>query len=318
MNKTFSVLIILLTLCPAWAAAGSLNVYLPREVTVQSSTVSLGDIAIMSGDNSLAQAAGGVSLGSFTTDGQQLQLDRAVIMSRLASEGIGRSAVRLTGAQRVKVSRQQKSIAAEQIIEGARRYLKKHFESSGWARLEQAGSCDDLLVDSEVEKVELYYRLLDADSRSASVEVDVHADGRKIDQRTVRFRAKFERRVAVTTRPISRGDTLTPENVRIKTELSDSPEPAHWQSPYGLVASRSLRANTTVDSNLSSRAQPPKVIERNDSVVIRIQGNGFAVSATGQALQQGRVGQQIWVRNTDSQRRLLARVREDGSVEPVH
>lgn len=317
MRKIVDVVSLVFILALA-AQAATVNVHLPREVTVENSDVKLADVAIITGDDQLSSQAGSVSLGSFSRAEQQLQFDRAVIMSRLASEGISKSSVKLTGAQRVRVSNKQRVVEADRLIEGAKRYLQSNFESSGWAQLQQAGSCKDLSVDADVGEIELFYRLISADSRSASVGVDVHADGRKIDERTIRFRAKFERRVAVTTEPVEAGQTLTPENVKIEKVLSDTPESPDWQSPYGQVASRALPEQTQVDSHLTGRAQPKKVIERNESVVIRISGEGFVVTANGRAMQQGRVGQQIWVRNTDSQRRLLAQVNEDGSVEPVY
>ncbi len=298
-------------------AQDTATVYLPREVTVNSSDVVLDDVAIISGDNEIAQAAGAVSLGNFNRADQNLVLDRAVIMSRLSSEGISRNSFRITGAKRVTVNRKNKVIDSEKIIAGARRYLKNNFESSGWAELAQVGSCDDLTVGAGVGELELYYRLVSADENSAAVGVDIYADDEKLAERVIRFRGKYERRVAITKERVQTGEVLTPENVKIEKRLSDTPQSGGWREPFGMVARRDLAPGTELNSQVTGRAESPKVVERNERVVIKINTGGLKITAQGQALQQGRVGEQIWVRNSDSQKRLPAIVREDGSVEPV-
>jgi flagella basal body P-ring formation protein FlgA len=61
----------------------------------------------------------------------------------------------------------------------------------------------------------------------------------------------------------------------------------------------------------------PIIAKRNQKVVIRIDGPGFLITALGKAMQDGRAGEYIKVRNADSQRIILVKVKEDGSVEPV-
>jgi flagella basal body P-ring formation protein FlgA len=61
----------------------------------------------------------------------------------------------------------------------------------------------------------------------------------------------------------------------------------------------------------------PIIIKRNQNVVIRIENPGFVITAMGKTMQDGRAGEYIKVRNVDSQRIILVRINEDGSVGPV-
>jgi flagella basal body P-ring formation protein FlgA len=63
--------------------------------------------------------------------------------------------------------------------------------------------------------------------------------------------------------------------------------------------------------------KPAVVIKRNQNVVIRIERPLLMVTAIGKAMNDGRTGEYIRVRNLNSQRIILARVKEDGTVEPV-
>jgi len=59
------------------------------------------------------------------------------------------------------------------------------------------------------------------------------------------------------------------------------------------------------------------IVKRNQNVIIRIDRLGLEVTAIGKTMQQGIAGEYIKVRNVDSQRIILAKVNEDGTVEPV-
>jgi flagella basal body P-ring formation protein FlgA len=52
--------------------------------------------------------------------------------------------------------------------------------------------------------------------------------------------------------------------------------------------------------------------------VIQVKQPGLAITAMGEALQDGRTNEYIKVRNVDSQKTLLARVNQDGTVEPIY
>ena len=99
--------------------------------------------------------------------------------------------------------------------------------------------------------------------------------------------------------------------------MSPRPESSKWIEPYGLVAKRSLPANAVVYSRMLGTVKPAIVIKRNQSVLIKIDKPWIFVTASGKAKQDGRVGDYIKVQNIDSQRIIVAKVKEDGSVEPV-
>ncbi len=68
---------------------------------------------------------------------------------------------------------------------------------------------------------------------------------------------------------------------------------------------------------LTQSAKTAARIGRNESVVIRVEMPGLVVTAMGKTMQDGHTGEHIKVRNLDSQRIILCRVNEDGTVEPI-
>jgi flagella basal body P-ring formation protein FlgA len=116
---------------------------------------------------------------------------------------------------------------------------------------------------------------------------------------------------------IPAGAAISPENVKIEEVLSDYAEPPDWSPPYGLIAKRRIPANAVISSNTVGPVKSEVLLKRNQMVVIRVDRPGLLVTALGKAIQDGRAGEYIKVRNVDSRRIILARVTEDGTVEPV-
>ncbi len=113
------------------------------------------------------------------------------------------------------------------------------------------------------------------------------------------------------------GEIISQENVKIEETLSHYPEPAGWKPPFGLVAKRRLPANSVIRPQMIGPVRSPIIVKRNQSVLIKIDRLGLLVTAMGSAMQEARVGDFIRVKNIDSQRIIVAKVNEDGTVEPV-
>jgi flagella basal body P-ring formation protein FlgA len=145
----------------------------------------------------------------------------------------------------------------------------------------------------------------------------VLVDGKQIGTREVTFLLKYNCRRAVALVDIPAGAAISPENVKIEKAPSNYPERANWSPPYGLIAKRRIAANSVIHSYMIGPAESQVLLKRNQSVVVRIDRPGLLVTAVGKAMQDGRAGDYIRVRNMDSKRIILAKVNEDGTVEPV-
>jgi flagellar basal body P-ring formation protein FlgA len=300
------------------ASQPRLTIHLPRDVAVESENLTLGQIAVVTGEEALVAKARDIELGRISVAGQIVTIDRSLILSRLACSGMPACNPVMSGADKVTVRRMAKVIKSSNIIESASSFLAGSIKERAIARWEPVRTPADVILPAQTQNVELVPRLVSRGVNGQAVtEVGVVADGKQIDTRQVIFRAKYNIHRAITVMDVKEGVTLTANNTRTEEVISDEPEPAEWAAPYGLVAVRNLPTGTVVSSNMAKSPQPPVVIERNQTVVIRIERAGLVVTAMGKATQQGKLGECIKVRNVDSQRVIMAKVNEDGTVEPV-
>jgi len=298
-----------------------LHLYLPREVAIKDDTISLGEVSIIRGnprEGGLVAKASKIALGRITMPGQKIVIDRSMVLSRLACNGIPASKVTLTGADTITVRRQQKIIKGSEFVELASAFLKKNPPAGSVCQWNAMRTPKDLAVSEKSKDIQLSPRLVKSNAKNqAKVQIAVVQNGKQIGECEVTFRLKYNCRRAVTLVDIPAGAIISSKNIKIESAISSQPEPVNWRPPYGLIAKRPLPANTVLGLHMVAPVKPAVVIKRNQNVVIRIERPLLVVTAIGKAMNDGRTGEYIRVRNLNSQRIILARVQEDGTVEPV-
>ena len=295
-----------------------LKIYLPREVTVKDSSLSLGQVSIIRGDASLGVKAGKIELGRISVPGQKIVLDRSTLLSRLACNGIPISRVKLTGAEKITVKQLYKTVSGDQFVSLASSFLKGNSSGGSACRWDPIHIPKDFAVPGPAKDITFSPRLARSTVKNqAKVEIALLSGGKNICAREVAFTLRYGCRRAVAKADIAAGQIISQENVKIEEELSNYPEPAGWKSPFGLVARCRLPANAAIRPQMVGPVKAPIIVKRNQNVVIRIESPGFLITAAGTAMQDGKAGEHVKVRNADSQRVIIAKINSDGSVEPV-
>lgn len=296
----------------------ALKIYMPREVTVKNSSLSLGQVSIIRGNAILAAKASKIALGRISAPGQKIVLDRPTLLSRLACSGIPISRVKLTGAEKITVKQLYKTVSGDQFVSLARAFLKSNSRPGSPCRWDPIHTPKGFAVTGPAKDLTFTPRLVASTIKNqAKVEITMLSGGKKICVRKVTFTLKYSCRQAVAKADIAVGEIISQENVKIEEKLSHYPEPTDWKPPFGLIAKRRLLANAVIRPQMIGPVQAPIIVKRNQTVVIRIESSSFVITATGTALQDGKVGEHIKVRNADSRRVIIAKINADGSVKPV-
>ncbi|MBN2314594.1 MAG: flagellar basal body P-ring formation protein FlgA [Sedimentisphaerales bacterium] len=295
-----------------------LSIYLPREVMVKDADLTLGQVSVIQGSGPLVAKANNIAIGRISVANQSVVIDRTTVLSRLASSGIPSSNVTFKGADETTVQRQQRAVSSQELVVLASSFIENHPPDASIRQWNVIRKPKDLVIPEEDGTLQFTPRLILSRTKSqARVEIAVSCGGHQIGIRNVDFALKYNCRQAVTITPIAKDTVISPENVKIEVEQSNYPEPSDWKPPFGLIAKRPLAANTILQPYMVESYSSPTIVKRNQSVVIRIEMPGLLITATGMTLEDGKTGEHIRVRNADSQRIILARICEDGSVEPV-
>jgi len=300
------------------AKESSLQIYLPREITIKDKLLSLGQVGIIRGPETLVAKASKITLGQISTPGQKIIIDRKIVLSRLACNGIPLSKITLTGAKTVTIKQQERTISSDELIKLANSFLEKNPPGISVCGFNPIRMPQDFIITGTGEDISFSPRLVSSTAKNqVTVEIAIHSGGEKIGMSEIIYRLKYNYRQAVTKIDIPTGAVISPDNVKIEKTISNYPEPVDWKPPYGLIAKRQIPAKTLLNPNMLGPVKSPIITKRNQKVVIRIDMPGFLITAFGKAMQEGRAGDYIKVRNIDSQRIILAMINEDGSVKPA-
>jgi flagella basal body P-ring formation protein FlgA len=302
----------------ATTRGSNLRIYLPREVVVKSDSIQLGDVVVMQGDEVVVARAGEIGLGKFALAGQQIVIDRRTIFSRLASSGIKAEQVSLSGAEQVKVKRDEKVIGGRRFVDVALAFLRSEAAYKSVDEVALVGNPKDRVLTNDGNQVKLKARLGAYSGKDkARIWVGVVVDGVETGGCEVVFELKYNRRQMVAVADLGVGAVLSPENVKIEKTMASAPEPGGWSVPYGQVVKRRLKKGAVITGNVVGPAEPPVVIKRGQTVVMEIETGGLYVSALGTALSDGKVGQFIRIKGPNDSRIVVGKVKSDGTVEPI-
>ncbi len=308
-----------LVAAPAAAQDGALRIYLPRTVRVNGEDLQLGRIGvILCADGKLEARARATPLGRAPWPGEEIAIDRRTIFSCLAGRGIGKDRVRIAGAQQVTVARDEKTISADKLLAVAEEFLQQQRPAGEKDCIYQVVREPEELTVPGSRDLDYSCRLGQrAPGGQVKVVVTVSRNGKQLGFREMLYRRMYAVRRAVAAKAIPAGTTLTKENVEVRKSYDKGPARADWKAPYGLLARRRLLPGTVIRPSMTAQKKPDLLIRRNQMVRLRVRGAGFLITGLGQALQEGRPGEYIKVRNVDSKRTITGLVAFDGSVEPV-
>ncbi len=299
-----------------------IRIYLPRDKTLASEVVELGQIAVVLGDESLVQLANEMRLGQFSVPGQEIIIDRKTILSRLASSGIKASSIAFNGAETISVRRNENIIEAGRFVDTARDYLRRQLSDEQIETLKLTRSIKDYPLDGNSESVTLTALMSRRRSdRKKYVTVRVIRDGIELGHRELAFSVQYPCHRLVAKHALPAGTLITPENTVVEKYMSNTPAQASGSLAYGMVAKRDIDSGTTITKKITEHKESPVLIKKRQKVILKLDAGGLLISVPGEATEDGRLGDIIRVqrgsRRTNDLKIVLGEVMPDGTVRPV-
>lgn len=123
--------------------------------------------------------------------------------------------------------------------------------------------------------------------------------------------------ILVANRQLSRGDTLSEADIRLESRDTNSISYGFitdMETAVGMEVKRHIREGEALRK---SQLVEPLAVLKGDNVIIEAVTDAISVVAPGEALSNGRTGQQIKVRNTKSERVIRAKVVGPGKVQVI-
>jgi len=281
------------------------------QVTVTQPQITIGDLAdVTSNDARFDDAIIGIKrirIEQSPSPGQELSITAANIIDRMRAEGVDLKRVGYSLPRVSTVKRAAREVTSAEIV----RVLDRFFEKSG--------------RDVSIERVD-FKKPIYVSPGDTQIEV---LDG--TDKRTMTLRAKIDgggaqefkvtptisewREVPVAARSLAPGEIVQQGDFeRARVNLARLPRGAIMNDQQILGRATQNEVAPGEVFKLDALATPI-AISKGQKVTLRYSSGVFEATATGIALEDGGVGQDIKIRNDTSNKVVVATVVESGLVE---
>lgn len=205
----------------------------------------------------------------------------------------------------------------ELIKDSVAQFLTSEYQASNPDKVDiKIGNLDSRL---RLEKCNqpLSYILQDKIGNGGNVSVQVSCKSGENWSILVPAQAKVFRQVAVAARTLQRGQQIN------ETDLNyQSLDMSQYRQGFAVnkeeIVGKEVRYNINKgDAFRSSALDSPLAIKRGDEVSIEAQSGSIKVLTNGTAVSDGRIGQQIRIKNNHSERIVNARVVSSGKVQTI-
>lgn len=301
-------------------AAAAVQVSAAAEVETSGETVCLGDIAQIDGtDPAQTAALGAVVVGRIAAPGKTLVLSAQILALRVKAAGLPENLeVEWNLPDKITIHRQAQSLEGSLLETQAQQKIEEELKR-GKEKRRYTIETISLPKDLRLPAGNLSYETaIPGGIRPAlpvNVEIGILIDGKLYKKIVYRARVHMYEPAVETVRPLLRGAKITKEDLQQTEKEVTAYSEAYLKSPQeaeGWLMARNVRAGTILTRTL---VEKPVIIERGKQIHLVTSYHGVRAQMDGTALESGREGETIRVRNESSKRILSGVVLDPGTVQ---
>ncbi len=193
-------------------------------------------------------------------------------------------------------------------------FLQDHYRQQDVERVDiTVGNLDPRLVLAACTQP-LTMTLNDPSNSGGNLTVQTRCEATQSWSIYVPAQVSLFRPLAVASRPLMRGDVISERDIQIDVVNVSQLRQGYLARRESIIGQELQRPMNTGEAFRGSILEAPLVIKRGDAVHIEMQAGTIAVNSTGIAMANGRIGQRIRVRNSQSERIVSAEVVSAGKV----
>lgn len=211
---------------------------------------------------------------------------------------------------------QPANIGIEQLRLDIAQFLTAEYRSTNATRVSIKVGALDSRMRLECDQP-LAYNLQDPSNNGGNVNTQVACRGTSQWTILVPAQATVFRPMAVASRNLQRGELVNTEDVGVEVLDVSQYRQGYSNDPDDIIGKELKYPVNKGDAFRESALNTQLAIKRGDEVSLEALAGGIRVVTTGTAISNGRIGQQIRVKNNQSARIVSAKVVGPGKVQSI-
>ncbi|MCC5464211.1 flagellar basal body P-ring formation chaperone FlgA [Pelosinus baikalensis] len=322
MSKRVCLLILFqICLFISSAFAEGTRVVIDEQVRVNGATISLGQVATISGDDEENnQKLRQVKMGDAPVPGSSFVLTKEVINMRLAAAGIDLTRVMWIIPDRVTVIGDSQVINAQTLIDKGINAIRDQVGPNvkyDDLHIFYVGREKDVTVPVGTVALSASLPYGIRYNTPTTVMISISVDGQAVTKVGLRFKVNLYRQVTVAARQVNAREIFTEDDLRY--ERMDTGQIAAGfitdkNKILGLMARRLITPGMVISDSMVNK---PVIVKRGNMVTLTAFIGNIEVIASGQAMQDGYENQLIRIKNVSSNKIVLGKVIDEDKVQVV-
>jgi flagella basal body P-ring formation protein FlgA len=198
--------------------------------------------------------------------------------------------------------------------------LKSHLASvSSWREEEleirSIPNLDSIVVPEGEIELRVTGTSVPANFGNALIPLEVIFEGKVFRTFWVKADVRIRAQVLQLTRPVGFGRALREEDLRVVRSDIENPRATYLRDPSGAAGLTARRPLSTGELLKQDMLNENFLVQSGETVRLSMESGTFRVAILAHALQNGRLGDRIKVRNTDSNRAITVVVTGRGEVK---
>ena len=325
----FHSIIALMTIVCAARGYGAeptpITIELKPTMATKAKTITIGDLAnLKGGADAERQRIARIDIADAPAGNRSLTIRARQVEFRLRLAGLPTSLFRITGAEETVVTGIRERMNAESIVNAARETLQRRLP---WP-------ADDLsialvhpivaelppIADWETPVLKVEPQSPNVSLGRSQINVSIIVDGELRMTLPVLFEAKLLQKVAICRGAVQKGEILTEEKLFSERRPIEPNNRATlpFEQVIGAKAARAINPGVAIgsaDVEVTASTDTALLVRPRQAVKMIVRLGAVNVVATGEAMQEGRLGQIIRVQNLDSKKVVAGRISGPALVE---
>lgn len=307
----------LVVLCFISASAQSKTIVrLAPETTIENDRIELGKIAEISGESSQINKLNSVSLGYAPSVGMLRELTKDRINLAIAAAGFSATDYTLDAPAKIIVRRSAQSVGEKMMREAVEKAVAEQLKAEGVnfkiVRL-------DLPAQIEIPSGEIEVKADLGNSRNLfapfSISLEIQANKKTVRRVSAMTQIEAFADVLVASKDLTLGSKISAIDVTIENRRLEKPLASYLRNSEnlrGVNLTKNISAGTVLTTDKIVSAA---VIKTGDLVQIQAQSDNLKIIINGEARTNGKIGDRISVKNTQSGAILQAVVLDEKTVK---
>ena len=292
-----------------------ISVKISAEAIVEADIVKLGNIAVIS-NGEKTERMKNISLGYAPVIGALKEITRRQIILAFSAAGFSETDVSLDAPQTVQI-RRASQLVGESILRGTveKTILEKFDSKNITAKLtrldvppEFAAPKGNVEVSASVAKVVNFFEPF-------IVSLEVKIDGKIYRRLSATAQIEAETEVLVFLRDVPAYEKLSPNDVTLEKRKLTNPLDYYVQNADSLSGAITLQKYEKGSELLAKSLAQGIVVKMGDLVKVEAESGNLSLTIRGEARGNGKIGDNIPVKNLESGTILQAKIVEEGLVK---